>query len=358
MRRQAGIRTVAAGLAGALVLGMSSACAPEPAFEEVVPVVRAIVEAHHAPGAIVAIEVGGERRVLTFGDAAADDRSAYRSITKSFVGTVVLQLAEEGALGLDDPIGEHLPQVRDGDRTIRQLLAMRSGIPNYSAQQAFFDAFGADPLRSWTDEELLELAQTTPADFAAGTRYAYSNTNTVILGMLIEAVTGRSWAEEVHDRIAVPLGLDSVVYPAEPLGEPRLQPFLIEDGEASPAPEVPASAFSGAGGLSGTADDLLSWAQALARGVLLDPATQAERVADPSEPSTDPKSPHYDAYGLAIGELDGWWGHTGNGLGYEALAMADPATGDGIAVLLSASDAADGEIPAEIYEAIRTALAR
>ncbi len=331
--------------------------ASAPGLDSVIPVVRRVLDEHHVPGAVVAISVDGDNEVYPVGNATIWDRSGYRSITKSFVGTVVLQLAEEGKVGLDDPIGTYLPAIRGGDAiTVRELLGMRSGVPNYSALPAFQQDFGADPTRVWTDEELLGYAEAVPADFAPGTSYEYSNTNTLMLGMLVAAVTGEDWAAAVEDRIAMPLRLTTVTYPGNaPLADPRLDPYLIDGTTAEQAPEVPATAFSAAGGLAGDAEDLLSWGQALAAGTLLDPALQQERITSTSDPSVDPNSPVYDAYGLAIGELDGWWGHTGNGIGYQALTMADPSSGDGIAIILNGTDG-DGEIPAEAYRAIRTAL--
>lgn len=299
--------------------------------------------------------------VAAVGDDPADDFSgdtfAYRSITKSFIVTMILQLADAGALTLDDPIEQYVPGVPRGTEiTLRQLAGMRSGLPNYSASEAFQTAFAAEPTREWTDAELLATVASLPLDFEPGAQYEYSNTNTILLGLVVEAIDGRPWADSVRERIAGPLDLSSIAYPttsamADPaaigyqLGEP--------DGEQAPAaealPAIPFSGFSAAGGLTGTVSDLARWAEALGGGVLLNGPTQAERTATPSDPADDVNSPLYEAYGLGMGELEGWWGHTGNGLGFQALAMHDAETGRSIAIVLNATGV-DPDLPAHIFQ--------
>ena len=115
------------------------------------------------------------------------------SITKSFTGTVVLQLVDEGWLGLDDPISRHLAGVPNGDNiTIRQLLNMTSGLYNYSEDRGFNESLDADPGRVWTPEELLAIGLGRQPYFPPGTGFHYSNTNSVLLGKLVEAGDGRS----------------------------------------------------------------------------------------------------------------------------------------------------------------------
>lgn len=299
--------------------------------------------------------------VATLGDDASDDFSAdtfaYRSITKSFIVTMILQLADAGALTLDDPIEQYVPGIPRGTEiTLRQLAGMRSGLPNYSASEAFQTAFAADPTREWTDAELLATVTPLPLDFEPGSRFEYSNTNTVLLGLVVEALDGRPWADSVRERITSPLELASVAYPVGPaMADPAATGYQLgePDGESAPdaeeLPAIPFSGFSSAGGLVGTVEDLARWAEALGGGVLLNGPTQAERIATPSDPTEDVNAPFYDAYGLGMGEIEGWWGHTGTGLGFQALAMHDVDTGRSIAIVLNATSI-DPDLPAHVFQ--------
>ncbi len=283
---------------------------------------------------------------------SVDDRFAYRSITKSFTGTAVLILVGDGLIGLDDPVSDYVASVPSGDEiTIRMLLAMRSGLANYSATDTVQQLLGADPTRTWTDDELLSAAFAEPLSFTPGTSYQYSNTNTVLLGKVLEQVTGQSWSEVVDEKVLQPLGLSGVAYDADRSGSPTFALPYAASADAAPdeLPEISDTLFSAAGGLSGTVSELFSWAQTLGEGTLLDADTAAARVADPSSTSSDEQSPLYDAYGLGIGILDGWVGHTGVGVGYQALAMYDPGTGDTVAIVLNGTGD-DPDVPAKLFQ--------
>lgn len=319
--------------------------------------VPGIAVSYIGPDGTVTVQSG----VATLGDDASDDFSgdtfAYRSITKSFIVTMILQLADAGALTLDDPIEQYVPGIPRGTEiTLRQLAGMRSGLPNYSASEAFQTAFAAGPTREWTDAELLATVTSLPLDFEPGSRFEYSNTNTVLLGLVVEALDGRPWADSVRERITSPLELTSVAYPVGPaMADPAATGYQLgePDGESAPdaeaLPAIPFSGFSAAGGLAGTVDDLARWAEALGGGVLLNGPTQAERIATPSDLTQDVNAPFYDAYGLGMGEIEGWWGHTGNGLGFQALAMHDIDTGRSIAIVLNATSI-DPDLPAHIFQ--------
>ncbi|MGJ6966334.1 serine hydrolase domain-containing protein [Streptosporangium sp. G11] len=131
------------------------------------------------------------------------------SITKSFTASVVLQLVGEGKLDLSDSIGHRLPGLLgDGDTiTIRQLLQHTSGLPEYTTDMVDDAGIPLERYRTWSPRELVEKVARLPLEFRPGSRYKYSNTNYIVLGMLIEKVTGRSYATEVEERIVRPLGL-------------------------------------------------------------------------------------------------------------------------------------------------------
>lgn len=144
--------------------------------------------------------------------ADQDTNFALASITKSFVDALVLRLVESKDIVLDAPIADQLPGPLAIDlnrATVRQALANRSGIRNYW-QPAMRAALAADPQREWTPSEVLSFGG--GADFAPGERWAYSNTNFVVLGLLVEAATGREVGTTTHESFITPSGLEGFAY--------------------------------------------------------------------------------------------------------------------------------------------------
>jgi D-alanyl-D-alanine carboxypeptidase len=162
------------------------------------------------------------------------------SITKSFVATVVLQLAGEGRTALDDPVGKWLPgMVPGGDRiALRHLLQHTSGIADYGESTVFrrfygtTDAIAGMRHRTWTAPELLAFIAGEPALFGPGSSWAYSSTNYLLLGLVIERLTGNSYAAEVERRILRPLDLRDTEFPgANPhIAGPHLHGYRHDDG--------------------------------------------------------------------------------------------------------------------------------
>jgi len=141
-------------------------------------------------------------------DVAATPGSVYRigSVTKQFTSAAVMQLVEQGKVRLDDSIAVYLPTLPAAWRavTVRQLLNHTSGIPSYTG-------IGPAWVRRWGEEmnpdTLVALTASLPMWFAPGTKWQYDNTGYVVLGMLIEKITGRSWGTDIAERFAKPLGL-------------------------------------------------------------------------------------------------------------------------------------------------------
>lgn len=331
-----------------------------PNSEKLASVAREVLDEAGVPGgAVLVTAVDGSESLAVFGEAApsravdAGSVFAYRSITKSFVGTVILQLAEEGRLDLDEPVSEYVAGVPGGDEiTLAQLGTMRSGLPNYSATQGLGELLSEDPSREPAVSELLDLAFAEPAVFAAGSAYKYSNTNTLLLGEVIESVTGDSWQIAMEQRILRPLGMDSASY-GFTASELDAAGFQLQAGEVlEQLPVVAPGWFGAAGGLVGDIEDLAAWGRALGSGSLLQEGTQQERLGMFGPIDDDPASPFYDRYGFAMGEIDGWIGHTGTGLGFQALTMYDPGSGREIAILINGTGE-DPDLPAKVFKAIR-----
>jgi D-alanyl-D-alanine carboxypeptidase len=162
------------------------------------------------PGALVYVDVPGEGSwIQSFGTAnlegntliTSDDHFRIGSNTKTFTGTVILQLVDEGKLGLDDPVSKYQPEVPNGENiTIRQLLDMTSGLFNYAEDEDFNQTLDTEPQKVWEPRELIEIGFQHPPDFSPGEGFHYSNTNTVLLGMIIEQLTGQPL--EQHSKTA------------------------------------------------------------------------------------------------------------------------------------------------------------
>ncbi|WMS42789.1 autotransporter outer membrane beta-barrel domain-containing protein [Acuticoccus sp. MNP-M23] len=340
---------------------------PTTAAEIQVAIDQALI-AKRIPGAAVSIRQGdvrwtsnsGTANVATGAPPTAGTIFAYRSVTKSFVTTVVLQLAEEGLVGLDDPVGKYVSGVPGGDEmTIRELAQMRSGLFNYTRSSAFITELLADPGRAWTAEELLSYAVDQPLEFEPGTSYEYSNSNTVLLGQVISAATGNDWSEEVRRRISRRLGLSSVVNQgAGAMPTPNAVGYVdAGDGEGPQSlSDFNASGAGASGALVGVLSDLERWGKAVGSGELIDRRDFVERLKSFGSTAADPQSPEYDSYGFGMGEISGYIGHTGNGLGFEALVMYDRANDRTITILLNASNPGDGNAPADLFKELLDVL--
>jgi D-alanyl-D-alanine carboxypeptidase len=254
------------------------------------------------------------------------------SITKSFVATVVLQLVGEQRIGLDDPVEWWLPgTVPGGDRiTVRHLLQHTSGIVNYTNTREFrslyrtVDGIVSLRNRTWTPSELLAFAFDQPALFEPGTSWTYSNTNYLLLALIVQQVTGKPYASQVVRRILRPLGLRDTTLPGNnPLiSGPHLHGYLPREQDGTIEP-VDITVFNptvaGASGeIVTTTADLNRFHRALLTGQLLRPTQLAQmRTARPT-------GHNYD-YGLGLQTrqlADGkkLWGHDGDIFGYQATS--------------------------------------
>lgn len=314
----------------------------------------------HVPGAVAGVLTPGMRPWLT-AQGSADvasgrpmtlrDNIQVRSVTKSFTVTLVLELARAHRLSLSDPIGKYVPGIPNGDRiTLAELAGMRSGVQNYTLVPAFGKTFGADPGRQWTDAELVDLAIPESPVFEPGARYDYSNTNTVLLGMVVERVTGRPLDQAFRAMILRPLGLSHTAYVRSfATARPSPTPYEVDTatGELEVLPQANLSSLGASGAVVMTLPDLLRWGRALGTGRLIGPRLLQLREGA-AVPATN--GPEYDRYGLGIGELNGWWGHTGQGFGFQAATFYDPVTRSVIAVGLNSSQPEN--VATQIFKAL------
>ncbi|MFC6887120.1 serine hydrolase domain-containing protein [Actinomadura yumaensis] len=326
-----------ATLAAALALALSVA-APPASAEAGSPLQKALdgVVAAGAPGAVA--EFQGERGVWRGASGVADVRSPrppdprshwrIASITKTFTATVTLQLAGEGRIGLDDPVGRYLPGLLpDGDRiTVRMLLQHTAGTYNYVADLLGTPQQVRDTYRTtYRPADLVGIANAHGPAFPPGERWAYDNTGYIVLGMLIEKVTGRPADRVVTDRIVRPLGLAHTRFPVTGtrLPRPRLHGYF-PDERGRPEDITAANPSSGwtTGAMISNAADLNAFLRALLGGRLLPPRLLAEmRRTVRAEDATR-------GYGLGLrrNELPCGrtvWGNIGIAFGYTTYAFQD-----------------------------------
>ena len=304
---------------------------------------------------------GGVAELRSSGAVPVDARFRAGSITKSFVATVVLQLVGEGRIALDDPSGKWLP---DGDRiTVRQLLQHTSGLADYGESDGFRRLYGTTEAvvgmrhRTWSPPELLAFVAGRPALFEPGSCWAYSSTNYLLLGLLIERVTGNSYAAEVERRILRPLDLRDTGLPgADPgMAGPHLHGYLRgKTGEPIDVTVFDHSFAGPAGEIVSSTSDLNRFYGALVNGRLLAPAQLAEmRSARAAGPGFD--------YGLGVAKRqlpDGTtlWGHNGGTFGFEAFSWT---TGDGDRqATVAVAPRGDGDLGARVESFLAAAFRR
>ncbi|MFF7637295.1 serine hydrolase domain-containing protein [Kitasatospora sp. NPDC008050] len=307
----AAITTVTIGLATTLAATLCAAtgamaASPAPAAPEGLPAVlstaadRAVADGY--PGVIaygrrgeqVSTAAAGVADKATGRPARATDRFRIASNTKSFVATVLLQLVGEHRLGLDDPVQRRLPGVvqgagNDGSAiTVRQLLDNTSGIYDPTTDPAFFAPYLQQHDRGYVyaPRQVVAVAVAHPPLFAPGTKWDYSNTNYLIAGLVIEAVTGHSARQEITSRILVPLGL---THTALPLTDPHIHgPHLHGYDLAGQDMTTFSPSYDWtAGAMISTLGDLATFDRALFGGRLLPPAEQRELETPASAPGAD-----------------------------------------------------------------------
>ncbi|MEM1062152.1 MAG: serine hydrolase domain-containing protein [Planctomycetota bacterium] len=315
-----------------------------------------------APGAVVGV-YGPDGKVvleLALGVADVDTREPLTidhhmriaSVTKMFVGTAILLLADEGLLSLDDPISKYVDGVPRGDEiTLRMLGRHTSGLFNSIENQAFQRAIMAAPDYPWSPEEILAYAYEKTPYAAPGERWRYSNSNAILLGMACEKTTGTAIADVVRDRVLAPLGLGSTGFPPADGTLPTPSPSAYRNGYPTKVlgygdTWYDVTGYSGswtgaAGDMYSTVRDLGRAAETLATGTLLSESSRAELAAWQPTPL-----PGAD-YSFMLARRDGAVGHTGDVPGFNAFTAYVPEADLSVVVLTNLSNNADGTMPAE-----------
>lgn len=301
-----------------------------------------------APGAIVGVQTPQGVWTAAYGYAEPASQSPMTtdmhmrigSVTKTFTGTLILQLAQEGKLSLGDPISKYYPGIPNGDKiTLAQLANMTSGIASYYTPE-FLARYFAEPETVFTPDELIAYGVTASPVFEPGARFDYSNTNTILLGKVIEKVTGQPVKDVLQQRILGPLGMSQSSLPDVSPDIPRPHPhgYTLQGNTNSTEP-VDATNWSPsfgwtAGGMISDLSDLLIYDHALGTGRgLVSPTTQISRLESFPAPA---------GYGFALGCVDGWVGHTGELPGFNTSLFYDTTTDTSVVVMVN-SDIASGD---------------
>ena len=322
------------------------------------------------PGALASVtRADGERLDVAVGDVGnlpAEPEVRIGSNTKMFVATVVLQLAEEGRIDLDEPIDTYLPGLVTGEGidgtaiTVRQLLQQTSGLPEYTNEVAA-DAFGVQDVYI-SARDMLDIALSQPAVFTPGAQWKYTNTNYIILGLLIERVTERALWEQIDDRIVTPLELQHTYLPGP--GERELRSehppafHADEPGDLREITDMDPSFGWSAGAMVSTPGELNEFMRALLAGELLsEESLAAMQAGTPAGDELWPEATYglgLQSFPLSCGGVA--WGHGGDIPGTQTRnAVAPDGTTATIAVTAlpwALVDPADEERLLEKYRVV------
>ncbi|MEZ4669760.1 MAG: serine hydrolase domain-containing protein [Anaerolineae bacterium] len=275
--------------------------------------------------------------------AAPDAHFRIASMSKTWLAVTVMQLRDKGLLSLDDAASKWLPEeitsnIANADvATVRQLLMMRSGIPEY-LEDDFFNAVSDDPGHAWTPEEALQFAYGLPPSFAPDEGFEYCNTNYVLLQLIVEAAAGKPMYQVMREQIFTPLGLKDTYVQVQEKGAAFVHGYedFDGDGQVDDLTTVNDGAGLGDGALISTTADLTRFY----RGVFVDhQILSAESVQEMIDAGDNA-----DEYGIGVEVSNGQYGltlgHTGAVLGFTgAVYYAQDL--DAVVVILYGSDGMD-----------------
>ncbi|MEU3980694.1 serine hydrolase domain-containing protein [Streptomyces sp. NPDC026672] len=331
--------------------GAGAVALPAPDTTGVRDVLRMAL-AQGAPGAIARIDDHGTVHEVTQGVAdratrraiGAGDRFRVGSVTKTFSTVVLMQLADEGRLSLDAPVDRYLPGLLPDDRiTVRHVLSHRSGLYDYTNDMFAKSVSGFESVRRkvFTYRQLVDLSLKKRPTDAPGAAYAYSNTNFVVAGMLIEKLTGHSVRTAYQNRIFEPLGLRDTFYIHPDTGIPGryARGYLTPDTKGAAlvdSTEQTVSWAQSAGAIVSSTRDLDTFLSALLGGRLMSSARLAEMESMRKVDATT-------AYGLGLRRRDlscgvSVYGHTGTVQGYYTYAFATKDGTRSVAALATTSN--------------------
>lgn len=285
------------------------------------------------------------------------------SVTKTFTTQLILMLQDRALLSLDDPISMYIDDIPNGDEiTLRNLGNMTSGLVSYTFDEMFQESLFTNPQQTWIPQELIDIGVSAtntecpvedppPPCFEPGNGWSYSNTNTVLLGLVIEEVTDQSYGEVLKELILDPLGLSETSHPTtaalpEPFSHGYSRQGSPDDSLQDTTFWNPTWGFA-VGDMISTFGDLRRWARALGTGELLSSESRTDRFT----PVTLPPLTSERDYAFGVGLTNGWRGHSGELPGYNTLVMYRPDIRATLVVLVNNDDdvEVDGRPTGPVY---------
>jgi len=359
----ASVLAVPATLLAAWLPGAAAAAPVISAADDLQARVDAIVAAG-APGAALVLQDGSAYEAVSSGlanvvagrELQTGDAFRAGSVTKTFVATLALQLVETGELDLDAVVADYLPNLLpDGDViTVRQLLNHTSGLFNYNEDENFGAALLAG--EAFTPRELVAYSTSHPLVFAPGTGWAYSNTNYIVLGMIIRETGDKPIRNQIEQRIAAPLGLSRTGFPVYSKRIPGAHASgyvgQVDSGLFNVTTALSPSWAWAAGSLISTAPDLAEFYRSLLGGELVAPDLLEEMK------TTVPIDEVY-GYGLGLFEVDlgcgTAWGHDGLFFGYYDMVVSSEDGTRQVSLMMNV-DPLNGVPPPDVTVAFSDAL--
>jgi len=294
------------------------------------------------PGIIVVVTRGKSIDVHTAGVANLESRRPIHihdhmrlaSVAKAFSGAAALSLVASGQLSLDDTIRQWLPELPQTwwPVTLAQLLNHTSGIRDFIFERAFEDAFSASLQVAPSPRELLAFIGGQPPSFTPGTQYRYSNSDNIIVGLMIEAATTQPYEDVLKSRVYRPLKLTRTSLPNDSeMPRPYIHGYDVKDNPPSDVSRLFAAGWAWAsGGIVSTPADATVFVRGYVSGALIDQKTRAAQFQFQQGGKSEPPGPGVNSAGLALFRYETTcgtvYGHTGNTFGYTQFIAA---TADG-----------------------------
>ncbi len=334
----------------------------DPSISAIDTFVKQEMERQRVPGLSLAVTINNEL-VFTKGyglanvelqsPALAESVYEVASITKQFTAVAILLLAQEHKLTLEDTLGRLLPGGPDfWDKiTVRNLLTHTSGIPDFDADNTF------DDRRDYTEDELVQLASALPLKFPTGSRWRYSNTGYVLLGIIVHRVSGKAYGDFLRERVFSRLHMHNTRVNSESDIIPyRVDGYRLNDGLLKNQ-EFLSSGLRGTadGGIVSTVVDMAKWDSALQSGALL-PPEMWQQVFTPVSLNSGKTFPY--GFGWFIREQGGYpyYEHSGHLQGYASHFLRFPGAKVSVVVLANLSQADPWEIAHGVASLIRPDL--
>jgi D-alanyl-D-alanine carboxypeptidase len=341
--------------------------AVEEAAARIDAIVREAMEQHDLKAVLAGVAIDGQPLpVMAWGEsmtgvpATPDMHFRNGAVAIAYIGTVLLQLRDKGVLDVDDRLSQWFPEYPQADQiTLTMLINGTSGYADYVTDASFIQALYADPFRQWRPDDLIAIGLNRPMVCDPGTCWSYAHTNFVILGKVLEQVTGRPLEELIREGILEPLSLaDTRSEATAVIQEPVLHAF---DGERGRYEEStywdPSWTLARGAIMTSNIADILKSAAAIGTGALVSPASHALQLAPLTAKFQPWSATSY--YGFGVFVVNGWIVQNPSFAGYAATMAYLPSHTLAIAVSVTVREqaATDGNLSTDVLKAIAAYLA-